>query len=137
MKSPPSLLLCLPLALLACRALGGCLDFTPIAPVVDAAPPGVGPDGATAQTACVSCAGTDDDAGGCSAEFAQCNAVERCRTTVECVVGQCFNPNANITLCLGACEADGGITASSGSAGVTFAAFLQCMSQRCQSVCLP
>jgi hypothetical protein len=131
---------CLSLPLLAFRALGGCLDFTPIpAPVADLDAGAVesGPDGAPVQTACLTCAGADDDAGGCAAELAQCNGIDPCRTTVACVVGQCFNPTANILDCLGACEADGGITASSGAESAAFAAFLQCMSVHCQSVCLP
>ena len=126
--------------MLTSRLVAGCLDFTPIThvptdggSVADASEL----DDAVAENACLGCADRAGDAGGCASEFAQCNAFRECKATVQCVVGACFNPNANIGQCLAACEQDGGISSSQGPPNAAFAAFLQCMSMHCQSVCLP
>jgi hypothetical protein len=127
----------IPAAILG-SVVGACLDFTPITTLAtaDAADSATTLDDAgTVQTACLSCAVRDDDAGGCSGEFDRCNAFAVCESTVACVVGQCFNPGVNITECLGWCEADGGIMSSQGPPNAAFAAFLECMSTRCVSVC--
>jgi hypothetical protein len=134
---------CIGLALLACGGVGGCLDFTPITKVprdnMDGGDAGFEIDGAPdaqAQTPCLSCAMETDDAGGCASELAHCNTLPECKATVRCVVGQCFEPGVDITQCLGACEADGGVASSTGAPNTAFAAFLQCMSVHCVSVCL-
>lgn len=138
MKSNLRLCAWIPAAMIAMRVVAGCLDFTPITTLGTAeAPDGAaGPDGAgTMQTACLSCAVQADDAGGCAGEFDQCNALAVCQATVACVVGQCFNAGVNVTQCLGACEADGGVTSSQGAPNAAFAAFLSCMSTRCVEAC--
>lgn len=117
----------------------GCLDFTPITRLsADDGGRGAesGADGSAPESACLSCASKDADAGGCASEFAQCNAFPECQATIQCVVSQCFAPNVNIVQCLGACKQDGGIAASQGPPNDAFAAFLQCMTIHCQSVCL-
>lgn len=117
---------------------GGCLNFTAITsiPLEEGGRPAeAGADGAPAQTACLSCASKDSDAGGCASESARCNVFPECQATVQCVVNQCFPPSADILLCLGACKQDGGI-ASQGPPNDAFAAFLQCMTVHCQTVCL-
>lgn len=126
-------------SILAGHSASGCLDFTPITRIpTDAG--GIedsGADGSTVESLCFGCANKDEDAGGCAGEYAQCNSFPDCKATIQCVVSQCFSPNANIGECLAACEQDGGITASQGPPNAAFAAFLQCMSMHCQSVCLP
>ncbi|HZU81981.1 MAG TPA: hypothetical protein VE987_03645 [Polyangiaceae bacterium] len=110
-----------------------CLDYTPLGV---SAPTDGGAEAGTAVSACIACASGEDDAGGCAAEYAQCNALGACRSTIDCVIAQCFDPNANIGPCLAGCEADGGVTASTGPASNAFAAFLQCMSTSCEAACL-
>ncbi len=117
----------------------GCLNFSPITsiPLEEGGRTAeAGADGAPVQTACLSCASKDSDAGGCAAESARCDTFPECRATTQCVVNRCFPPSADILLCLGACKEDGGIAASQGPANEAFAAFLQCMTQHCQAVCL-
>jgi hypothetical protein len=126
-------------AILTSHLVSGCLDFTPITriPTDGSADDATGTDDSAVQSACLVCASSGADAGGCAIEFAQCNSFPECKATVKCVVGQCFDPNANIGQCLTACEEDGGISSSQGPPNDAFAAFLECMSMHCQSVCLP
>jgi hypothetical protein len=124
---------------LATPPVAGCLDFTPITsiPREGGGRDSSGSSDSAVENACLDCATKVGDAGGCGAEFAQCDSIPACATTVQCVVDQCFNPNSNIALCLAACEQDGGIRSSvGGPANDAFAAFLGCMSIHCQTVCL-
>jgi hypothetical protein len=138
MRSNLRLYVWIPAGVTAMRVVASCLDFTPITTLgtAGASDGAAGPDGAsTMQTACLSCADQADDAGGCAGEFNQCNALALCEATVGCVVGQCFKAGVNVTQCLAACEADGGITSSQGAPNAAFAAFLSCMSTRCLGAC--
>jgi hypothetical protein len=127
------------MAMLTNGPVAGCLDFTPITrvPTEGGEADASGPEGSPIESACLGCANRGGDAGGCAGEFTTCDLFPECKATVQCVLGTCFDPNANIGQCLTVCEQDGGISASQGPPNAAFAAFLQCMSTHCQSVCLP